>query len=69
MDLADLHPVGSVVTLAAGGGRMTVVSRTGSEARVAWLDDMGRPHELTVDVRALVAEDGHDDQSWREGIQ
>lgn len=53
-DLSALCPVGSVVTLAAGGGRMTVVSRCGSEARVAWLDDTGKPHELTVDVRALV---------------
>jgi uncharacterized protein YodC (DUF2158 family) len=66
MDLSTLHPVGSVVTLAAGGGRMTVVSRTGSEARVAWLDDMGRPNELTVDVRALVEVGGDE---GRETVQ
>jgi uncharacterized protein YodC (DUF2158 family) len=47
------RPVGAVVTLKAGGARMTVVGRDGSEARVAWTDDMGRPQELTVDVRAL----------------
>lgn len=52
----ELHPVGSAVQLAAGGVRMTVVGRDGSEARVAWVDDLGKPQELTVDVRALVAE-------------
>jgi ribosomal protein L37AE/L43A len=54
-DLTDMHPVGAVVKLAAGDGRMTVVERIGSEARIAWLDDTGKPHELTVDVRALDA--------------
>jgi hypothetical protein len=54
-DLTALHPVGSVVTLAAGGAHMTVVARDGSEARVAWLDADDKPHELAADVRALVA--------------
>jgi uncharacterized protein YodC (DUF2158 family) len=53
-DLSSLHPVGAVVQLAAGGARMTVIARDGSEARVAWLDVDDKPHELAVDVRALV---------------
>ncbi len=45
--------VGSVVTLVAGGPLSTVVERSGTEARIVWTDDLGKPHELTVDVRAL----------------
>lgn len=45
--------IGAVVTLTAGGPLMTVVELSGGQARVAWCDEMAKPHELVVDTRAL----------------
>lgn len=45
--------VGAIVRLASSAVPLTVVERSGIEARVVWLDDMSKPQELTVDVRAL----------------
>lgn len=54
MSAPDLS-IGDAVTLKAGGPAMTVVELAGGSVRCVWCDDHLKPHELTVDTRALIS--------------